>query len=58
MKDRKDTKDELLQNNEENFKMSKNQLITKKYKKIHIKYNFRANDHLRDYLYLNKSKKS
>ena len=59
IQEKQDTKDELLEsNNEDDDKMSKNHLISNKYKKINIKYNFRSNDHLRDYLNLNKSRKS
>ena len=52
------TKDDLLDKNEDEDKISKNELITKKqyYNKINLKYNLKSNENLRDFLSLNRSK--
>ena len=56
---KQDTKDGMLEYNDEDDKMSKNQFISKKYySKINSRYNFRSNENLRDFLSINKFKKN
>ena len=47
-----------MDKNEDDDKISKNELISKKqyYNKINLKYNLKSNENLRDFLSLNKSK--
>ena len=48
----------LVNNNEDDDYMSTNQFISKKYKKIILKYNMKPNEYYRNYLLLNKGKKN